>query len=92
MVSFINDSPRVVGDSVEADILLSRPVQSLSCKLKRSQSPAYMEEVDCEYCNICIYMSWDEERRGEKGEGRGSHARFIRITHVKAWLQIAAPT
>ena len=33
-MSFIGDSPRVQGDSVEADILLSRPVQSLICRLK----------------------------------------------------------
>lgn len=34
LVSFINDSPRIHGDTVEADILLSRPVQSLVCRLR----------------------------------------------------------
>jgi hypothetical protein len=33
-VAFIEDSPLVQGDSVEAHILLSRPVQSLVCRLK----------------------------------------------------------
>ena len=48
LVSFINDSPRVMRDSVEADILLSRPVQSLVCRLKRSR--VEVDEVDCEHC------------------------------------------
>ena len=52
LVSFINDSPRVMRDSVEADILLSRPVQSLVCRLKRTQDPDYVEEADCENCTI----------------------------------------
>ena len=46
VVSFINDSPRVHGDGVEADILLSRPVQSLICRL-RAQGSEPIEE-DCE--------------------------------------------
>ncbi|CAI8033863.1 hypothetical protein GBAR_LOCUS19099, partial [Geodia barretti] len=33
-VAFIKDSPLVQRDSVEAHILLSRPVQSLVCRLK----------------------------------------------------------
>ena len=48
LVSFINDSPRVMRDSMEADILLSRPVQSLVCRLKRGR--VEVDEVDCEYC------------------------------------------
>ena len=35
---------------MEADILLSRPVQSLVCRLKRPQDP--VEETDCENCTI----------------------------------------
>ena len=45
LVSFINDSPRVMRGSVEADILLSRPVQSLVCRGR-----VEVDEVDCEHC------------------------------------------
>ena len=48
-VSFIGDSPRVQEDSVEADILLSRPVQSLICRLKGG---SLTTEQDCEYQSI----------------------------------------
>jgi hypothetical protein len=44
VVSFINNSPHVQGDSVEAEILLSRPVQSLVCKLK---GPTLSLQQDC---------------------------------------------
>ena len=44
VVKFINDSPRVMGDSVEADILISRPVQSLVCRLR---GPNVTIEKDC---------------------------------------------
>ena len=47
LLSFINDSPRVLRDSVEADILVSRPVQSLVCRLKRGR--VEVNEVNCEY-------------------------------------------
>lgn len=47
VVSFISDSPQVLGDSVEADILISRPVQSLVCKLKGT-STSVNEVIDCE--------------------------------------------
>ena len=53
LVSFINDSPRVMRDSVEADILLSRPVQSLVCRLKRGR--VEVDEVDCEHCIMYNY-------------------------------------
>ena len=33
---------------MEADILLSRPVQSLVCRLKRGR--VEVDEVDCEHC------------------------------------------
>ena len=46
VVRFINDSPRVMGDSVEADILISRPVQSLVCRLKAG---SFNTEQDCEH-------------------------------------------
>ena len=46
VVRFINDSPRVMGDSVEADILISRPVQSLICRLKAG---SFITEQDCEH-------------------------------------------
>ena len=44
---------------MEADILLSRPVQSLVCRLKRGR--VEVDEVDCEHCMqtytySCIYM------------------------------------
>ena len=45
MVSFINYSPRVMGDSLEADILSSRPIQSLICRLKAG---SFITEQDCE--------------------------------------------
>ena len=45
VVRFINDSPCVMGDSVEADILISRPVQSLICRLKAG---SFITEQDCE--------------------------------------------
>ena len=37
---------------MEADILLSRPVQSLVCRLKRDR--VEVDEVDCEHC--IMYM------------------------------------
>ena len=56
VVRFISDSPRVMGDSVEADILISRPVQadilisrpvqSLICRLKAG---SFITEQDCEH-------------------------------------------
>ena len=52
VVSFINDSLRVHGDGVEADILLSRPVQSLVCRL-RAQGSEPIEE-DCEQCTVIL--------------------------------------
>ena len=45
-VSFIGDSPHVQEDSVEADILLSGPVQSLICRLKGG---SLITEQDCEH-------------------------------------------
>ena len=57
LVSFINDSPRVLRDSVEADILISRPVRSLVCRLKRGR--VEVAEVNCEHkrhiftCSMC---------------------------------------
>ena len=48
VVSFINDSPRVQGDSVEAEIALSRPVQSLVCRLKGKDTVPM--EKNCEQC------------------------------------------
>ena len=44
---------------MEADILLSRPVQSLVCRLKRDR--VEVDEVDCEHCMqtytySCIYI------------------------------------
>ena len=48
VVSFINDSPRVHGDTVEADVLLSRPVQSLVCRLRAQGSEPI--EKDCKEC------------------------------------------
>ena len=42
---------------MEADILLSRPVQSLVCRLKRDR--VEVDEVDCEHCMqtyTCIYI------------------------------------
>ena len=45
VVKFINDSPRMMGDSVEADILISRPVQSLICM----KAGSFITEQDCEH-------------------------------------------
>ena len=45
-VSLINDSPRVVNNTVEVDILISRPVQRLVCRLKG------VPEKDCEHVLI----------------------------------------
>ena len=40
---------------MEADILLSRPVQSLVCRLKRGR--VEVDEVDCEHCMYTLmYM------------------------------------
>ena len=44
---------------MEADVLLSRPVQSLVCRLKRGR--VEVDEVDCEHCiqthvYTCVYM------------------------------------
>ena len=50
VVAFIKDSPLVQGDSVEAHILLSRPVQSLVCRLKGG---SFRTEKNCElFSNI----------------------------------------
>ena len=50
-VSLINDSPRVVNNSVEVDILISRPVQRLVCKLKG------VAEKDCEHALMLVHFS-----------------------------------
>ena len=55
-VHFINDSPRVINNSLEADIVLSRPVQSLVCYLKSTSMSASM---DCEYCSESILYAGD---------------------------------
>ena len=52
VVSFINDSPRVLEDSVEADILISRPVRSLVCFLRRGSVTI---KENCELCTHCIH-------------------------------------
>ena len=57
---------------MEADILLSRPVQSLVCRLKRPQDPDYVEEADCENCTIGWAMG---------GGGGGGHATATLLVH-----------
>ena len=52
-VTFINDSPRVESSSVEADIVLSRPVQSLMCILK---GRSVNLEMDCECQMTSIHL------------------------------------
>ena len=45
-VHFINDSPRVINTSMEADIVVSRPAQSLVCSLRS----AFVDlSVNCEF-------------------------------------------
>ena len=51
VVSFTNDTPRVLEDSVEADILISRPVQSLVCRLKGGRGSTPIEK----YCKHFSY-------------------------------------
>ena len=45
MVHFVNDSPRVVQDSVEAEFVTSRPVVGVTCFLR---SPTDRSYEDCE--------------------------------------------
>ena len=57
-VHFINDSPRVMNNSVEADIVLSRPVQSLVCNVRSTSVDISM---DCEFrkqnsVTVCAYF------------------------------------
>ena len=46
MVHFVNDSPRVVQDSVEAEFVTSRPVVGVTCFLR---SPTDRSYEDCEF-------------------------------------------
>ena len=46
MVHFVNDSPRVVQDSVEAEFVTSRPVVGATCFLR---SPTDRSYEDCEF-------------------------------------------
>ena len=43
MVHLINNSPRVMNDAVEADIIVSRPAQSLVCSLRSAFVDLSME-------------------------------------------------
>ena len=61
VVSFINDSPCVMEDSVEAYILISRPVQSLVCFLRRG-SVTIKENCElythCIHCQSMLCVGW----------------------------------
>ena len=49
-IHFTNDSPRVSGNMVEAEFILTRPALSVTCQISRHQGK------DCK-CNMCLSMS-----------------------------------
>ena len=61
-ISFVNNSPRVVGSDVTVDVSVNTPTQSLTCHLRgvSGVSQEFSNEQDCEYINnleISAYSS-----------------------------------
>ena len=50
-IRFTDDSPRVSGNMVEAEFILTRPALSVTCQISRHQ------EKDCKCNNMCLSMS-----------------------------------